>query len=58
MRRRDAEAIVTGYVAGRYVTAWLDQRDGCGAKRWRTLGPLLTPPKERPAAPKPAVRTG
>ena len=36
-----AEALVVGRVAGRHVVAWLDQRDGCGARRWRALLPLV-----------------
>jgi hypothetical protein len=40
--RGNAEALVNGRVSGRYVLAWLDQRDACGAARWRALRPLLT----------------
>jgi len=58
VRPRDAEAIITGYVGGRYVTAWIDQRDGCGVRRWQGLRPLLTPPKERQSGAQRAVRTG
>ena len=47
MRARTPEAFISGYVNGRYVTAWLDQRDGCGLSRWRKLQGLL----RRPAAP-------
>lgn len=36
-----AEAVVVGNIAGRHVAAWLDQRDGCGAERWRSLLPLV-----------------
>lgn len=43
-----AEAVVVGSVAGRHVAAWLDQRDGCGATRWRALLPLVG---ERPPSP-------
>lgn len=33
MRPRAPEATVTGHVRGRYVAAWIDQRDGCGLAR-------------------------
>lgn len=46
-RPRDPEAIVTGFINGRHVAAWVDQRDACGMRRWTALRPLLTPPKER-----------
>lgn len=46
-RPRDPEAIVTGFINGSHVAAWLDQRDACGVRRWTALRPLLTPPKER-----------
>lgn len=54
-RPRAAEAMVTGYVRGRHMAAWVDQRDGCGQQRWAALRPLLTPPKERAEG---QVRTG
>lgn len=47
IRPRDPEAIVTGFINGRHVAAWVDQRDACGVRRWTALRPLLTPPKER-----------
>lgn len=43
-----AEAIVNGDLAGRPVSAWLDQRDTCGAERWRALRALVTRPVARP----------
>ena len=51
-RPRDPEAIITGWVGTRHVTAWVDQRDGCGARRWAQLLPLLTPPNDRSPARK------
>lgn len=50
-RPRVPEAFISGYVNGRYVAAWLDQRDGCGVARWRSLAGLL----ERPPAPRPSA---
>lgn len=52
MRSRLPEAMVTGFVNGRYVAAWVDQHDGCGLARWRALTDLLT----RPEGPANALR--
>lgn len=41
MRTGVREATVTGTIAGRHVAAFIDQRDGCGAARWRALAPVL-----------------
>lgn len=46
-RPREPEAIITGFIDGRHVAAWVDQRDACGVRRWTALRPLLTPPKGR-----------
>lgn len=52
MRPRMPEAFISGYVNGRYVATWIDQRDGCGAARWKALEGLLEqPPVPRPSAP-------
>ena len=53
MRPRAPEAIIAGYVNGRYVTTWLDQRDGCGLAHWKELQDLLRRP-EAPRGPNPA----
>lgn len=61
-RARAPEAFISGYVNGRYVTAWLDQRDGCGLARWRQLlgllrhrqAPTVAARMAAPAAPHPA----
>ena len=51
MRSRLPEAMITGYVNGRYVAAWVDQRDGCGLVRWTSLAALLKRPARPPSAP-------
>jgi|GEM_PF-5456438 len=60
MRSRLPEAMVTGYVNGRHVAAWVDQRDGCGFMRWTSLAALLKRPvsaqsTSRAPVPAPAV---